>query len=131
MIIVDASVLTEALTGDGAAGKAARARLAQDPHWAAPSHLVVETFHAVRGRFLGGKISSARAEDAVAALTGASIEAIGIQSLLIRMWELRGNVSGYDAAYIAAAEAYRAPLITGDARLSRCTVARCVIEVIG
>ncbi|WP_063736634.1 type II toxin-antitoxin system VapC family toxin [Streptomyces sp. RTd22] len=131
MIIVDASVLTEALTGDGAAGKAARARLAQDPHWAAPGHLVVETFHAVRGRFLGGKISSARAEDAVAALTGASIEAIGIQPLLIRMWELRGNVSGNDAAYIAAAEAYRAPLITGDARLSRCTVARCVIEVIG
>lgn len=56
---------------------------------------------------------------------------IGIQPLLIRMWELRGNVSGYDAAYIAAAEAYRVPLITGDARLRRCTVARCAIEVIG
>ena len=91
----------------------------------------METFRAVRGRLLGGKISQARAEDAVEARTGASIEAIGIQPLLIRMWELRGDVSGYDAAYIAAAEAYRAPLITGDARLSRCTVPRCVIEVIG
>ncbi|MFD0446005.1 MULTISPECIES: type II toxin-antitoxin system VapC family toxin [Streptomyces violaceusniger group] len=131
MIIVDASVLIEALTGDAAAGKAARARLAQDPHWAAPGHLVVETFHAVRGRLLGGKITQARAEDAVAALTGASIESIAIQPLLMRMWELRGQVTGYHAAYIAAAEVYRAPLITGDARLSRCTMARCVIEVLG
>ncbi|AEM80952.1 type II toxin-antitoxin system VapC family toxin [Streptomyces violaceusniger] len=131
MIIVDAGVLTEALTGDAAAGKAARARLAQDPHWAAPGHLILETFHAVRGRLLGKKIAQARADDAVAALTGASIEAIGVQPLLIRMWELRSQVSGYDAAYVAAAEVYRAPLITGDARLSRCTVARCEIEVIG
>ncbi|GAA0933472.1 hypothetical protein GCM10009574_010450 [Streptomyces asiaticus] len=67
----------------------------------------------------------------MAALTGASIESIAIQPLLMRMWELRGQVTGYHAAYIAAAEVYRAPLITGDARLSRCTMARCVIEVLG
>lgn len=67
----------------------------------------------------------------MAAPAGASIEAIGIQPLLIRMGEPRSQVSGYDAAYVAAAEAYRAPLITGDARLSRCTMARCEIEIIG
>jgi len=130
MIVVDASVLAEVLTGDGTAGKAARDRLARDPHWAGPSHLVVETFHAVRGRLLGHKITEQRANDAVAALTGVSIETIDVQPLLPRIWELRANVSGYDAAYIAVAEVTQAPLITGGGRLSRCKVARCEIEVI-
>ncbi|MFI5662679.1 type II toxin-antitoxin system VapC family toxin [Streptomyces sp. NPDC051684] len=130
MIVVDASVLTEALTGDGTAGKAARARLMRDNHWAAPEHLIVETFHAVRGRRLGGKITQGRADAAIAALARMSIETIAVQRLLPRMWELRANVSGYDAAYIAAAEIFACPLITGDARLSRCKVARCEVEVI-
>ncbi|GAA5064656.1 type II toxin-antitoxin system VapC family toxin [Streptomyces similanensis] len=131
MIVVDASVLTEALTGDGTAGKAARARLMRDNHWAAPEHLVVETFHAIRGRRLGAKITQDRADAAVSALASLSLETIDAQRLLPRMWELRQNVSGYDAAYIAAAEAFACPLVTGDARLSRCMVARCTIEVIG
>ncbi|QKW27806.1 type II toxin-antitoxin system VapC family toxin [Streptomyces seoulensis] len=131
MIVVDASVLTEALTGDGTAGKAARARLMRDNHWAAPEHLVVETFHAIRGRRLGAKITQDRADATVSALASLSLETIDAQRLLPRMWELRQNVSGYDAAYIAAAEAFACPLVTGDARLSRCKVARCTIEVIG
>ncbi|NEA48057.1 type II toxin-antitoxin system VapC family toxin [Streptomyces sp. SID10815] len=131
MIVVDASVLTEALTGDGTAGKAARARLMRDNHWAAPEHLVVETFHAIRGRRLSAKITQGRADAAVSALASLSLETIDAQRLLPRMWELRQNVSGYDAACIAAAEAFACPLVTGDARLSRCKVARCTIEVIG
>ncbi|WP_351232675.1 type II toxin-antitoxin system VapC family toxin [Streptomyces sp. NPDC002133] len=130
MIVVDASVLTEALTGDGTAGKAARTRLMRDNHWAAPEHLVVETFHAIRGRLLGGRITPARADAAVAALTRVALETVDVQRLLPRMWELRQNVSGYDAAYIAAAETFACPLVTGDARLSRCNAARCAVEVI-
>ncbi|ORT61503.1 type II toxin-antitoxin system VapC family toxin [Streptomyces sp. CB03238] len=131
MIVIDASVLTEALTGDGTAGKAARARLMRDTHWAAPEHLLVETFHAVRGRLLGQKITPERADAAVAALSDVSLETVQVRRLLPRMWELRQNVSGYDAAYIAAAETFGCPLITGDARLSRCGASRCTIEVIG
>ncbi|MEU2430537.1 type II toxin-antitoxin system VapC family toxin [Streptomyces sp. NPDC007861] len=130
MIVVDASALTEALTGDGTAGKAARARLMRDTHWAAPDHLVVETFHSVRGRLLGGKIAPSRADAAVEALCQVALETVAVQRLLPRMWELRQNVSGYDAAYIAAAETFSCPLITGDARLSHCKVARCTIEVL-
>jgi predicted nucleic acid-binding protein len=130
VIVVDASVLTEALTGDGIAGKAARARLMRDSHWAAPEHLLVETFHSVRGRLLGRKITEERADEAVSALGRTAIETIEVRRLLPRMWELRQNVSGYDAAYIAAAEAFSCPLVTGDARLSRRKVARCTIEVI-
>lgn len=130
MIVIDASVLVEVLTDDGTTGKATRDRLAHDPHWAGPSHLVVETFHAVRGRALRRKLTEQRANDAIAALTGMSIETIDVQPLLPRMWELRANVSGCDAAYLAVAEVTQAPLITGDARLSRCKAARCEIEVI-
>lgn len=131
MIVVDASVLTAALIDDESSGKAARARLGSDAHWAGPGHLLVDTLQAVRGRLLGRKISAGRAGDAVAALTGASLDVIDVQPLLPRIWELRANVSAYDAAYVAVAEICAVPLITGDARLGRCKVARCTIEVIG
>ncbi|MEO7943217.1 MAG: hypothetical protein ABIR34_07435 [Marmoricola sp.] len=55
--MVDASVLTNAFTDDGLVGTRSRAELARDAHWAAPEHLVVEVFSAVRGRWLGKKIS--------------------------------------------------------------------------
>lgn len=130
MIVVDASVLTAALTEDGPRGKVARARLADDTHWVAPSHVLVEVAQAVRGRLLGGKITDARAGEAISALCGVSLELVGVQPLLVRMWELRANVSAYDAGYIAVAETYRIPLVTADGRLARCGAARCAIEVI-
>ena len=64
MIVVDASVLANALTDDGPLGQVARAELAQDVHWSGPGHLLGEAFSAVRGRLLGGKIAQERARDA-------------------------------------------------------------------
>ena len=49
--------MTNAFTDDGPVGTRARAELVRDAHWAAPEHLVVEVFSAVRGRWLGQKIS--------------------------------------------------------------------------
>jgi len=49
--------------------------------------------------------------------------------LLARCWELRDNLTIYDAAYVALAEALQAPLLTGDRRLARATGPRCAIEV--
>lgn len=45
------------------------------------------------------------------------------------MWQLRENVGGYDAAYVAAAEAYGCPLVTADARLMRTGDLRCEIRL--
>ncbi len=129
MIIVDASALTNALTDDGPIGEGGRAELARDLHWAAPEHLVVETFSAVRGRFLGGRISRQRAVDCVKALAELNIELISTTHLLPRMWQLRDNVSGYDAAYLAAAEAYGCPLVTADVRLTRVRGLRCDVRL--
>lgn len=129
MIVVDASVLTNAFTDDGPIGTRARAELARDAHWAAPEHLVVEVFSAVRGRWLGQKLGEKRAQDALSAMSGATIDLVPAAPLLLRMWELRSNVSGYDAAYVAVAEALGCALVTADARLARIPDLGCEIRV--
>jgi predicted nucleic acid-binding protein len=50
--------------------------------------------------------------------------------LLGRVWELRENVTAYDACYIALAEALDVPLVTADARLGLAAGPRCQITVI-
>ncbi|HEY1919497.1 MAG TPA: type II toxin-antitoxin system VapC family toxin [Streptosporangiaceae bacterium] len=47
-----------------------------------------------------------------------------------RVWELCSNLTTYDAAYVAAAEQYRCPLVTTDARLARAPGIRCPVDVI-
>ena len=51
-------------------------------------------------------------------------------ALLQRCWQLRDNVTMYDAAYIALAEALGAALLTADERLSRATGIKCTIEIV-
>ena len=129
MIVIDASVLANALTDDGALGQIARAELASDDHWAAPGHVLVETFSAIRGRLLGAKISDERAHQATAALAQAAVQLLPTAPLLQRMWELRANLSAYDAAYVAAAEATECALLTADARLRRAPNVRCEVRL--
>lgn len=129
MIVVDASVLANAFTDDGPVGTSGRSHLARDTHWAGPEHLVVEGFSAVRGRWLGHKITEQRARDALTALAAATIDLMAVAPLLDRMWELRSNVSGYDAAYLAVAESLDCTFVTADARLGRVPDLRCEVRV--
>ena len=130
MIVVDASVLTDALTDDGAVGDANRAALQRDPHWAAPAHLVLEVASAIRGGLLGGKIMLERAADAVDVLGRLEIDPVDPVVLLPRIWQLRSNLTVYDAAYVAAAEALGCPLLTGDVRLARASGLSCPVQVV-
>ena len=50
--------------------------------------------------------------------------------LLERVWELRENLSAYDAGYVALAEALRCSLVTADARISRASGVRCPVTVV-
>jgi predicted nucleic acid-binding protein len=130
VIVVDAAALTDAFTDDGSAGDAACAELADDDHWAAPEHVFVEVISAVRGRLLGGKIGALRAREAVDALAEASIDIVRTQPLAHRIWQLRENLTAYDAGYVAAAEANQCAFVTADARLGRATGVRCTVRVI-
>ena len=130
MIVVDASVLADALVDDGTMGDAARAVLASDPHWAAPAHLLIEVLSVIRGKTLGGKLGLDRAQEAVAALPTLVIDYVEAAELTGRMWELRGNVTAYDAAYVAAAEYLGSRLVTGDGRLAKSTGLRCEVTLI-
>lgn len=130
MIVVDASVLTHALVFDGERGASARFELASDEHWAAPEHWKIEVFSSVRGLLLGGKVGESRARQAIETLSTITVAPVSINDLLGRMWELRGNVTAYAAAYVAAAELHDAPLLTADARLARASGLRCKIRVV-
>lgn len=130
MIVLDASALADALLDDGPVGAAARAALAADPHWVAPAHLLVEVVSVIRGKTLGGKLDPARADDAVEALSTLVIDVVELARLVDRIWELRGNLTPYDAAYVAAAELLDCPLVTGDARLAKATGVRCEVRVV-
>jgi predicted nucleic acid-binding protein len=97
--------MIDALTADGPSGRAARKVTTADAHWIAPAHLIAEVTSGIRGLLRGGKISPHRADDAVQALAGVEIELADMQAQLPRIWELKDNVTPYDAACIALAEA--------------------------
>jgi predicted nucleic acid-binding protein len=130
VIVVDASALADALIDDASMGEAARAVLASDPHWAAPAHLLVEVVSVIRGKVLGGKLGPARAQEAVAALPTLVIDQVDVATLTDRMWQLRGNLSAYDAAYVATAELLDCPLVTGDGRLAKAPGIGCEIRLV-
>lgn len=58
------------------------------------------------------------------------VERVGVRGLLGRIWELRDNLSAYDATYVAVAEALESPLLTADGRLARAPGPRCTITVL-
>jgi predicted nucleic acid-binding protein len=130
VIVIDASVLAEALTGSGRTAEAARAALSDDARWAGPPLLKTETLSVVRGRLLGKKITQEVADAAVADLLAVVVDTVDEDCLLPRMWELRGDLTSYDAAYVAAAEALGCPLVTLDVKLSRAIGPRCPVQVV-
>ena len=130
MIVVDASVVANALLNDAVPGERAREAMSADDHWAAPASLVVEVLSAIRGQLLGTKIGEQRASDAVSALRELVIDPVDPVDLIGRIWQLRSNVSAYDAAYVAAAELLGCPLLTADARLVKANGTECEIRLI-
>ena len=130
MIVIDASALADALIDDGPVGESARGVLIADPHWAAPEHLLVEVMSVIRGKLLGGKLGIARAAEAISMLAGLVVVQVPTSQLVSRIWDLRDNLTAYDAGYVAAAELLACPLVTGDGRLAKASDARCEIKVI-
>jgi predicted nucleic acid-binding protein len=129
MLVVDASCLYEVLTGAPGA-EAIRGRLASDSDQAAPHILDVEVFGVVRREHRNGHLDRTAATQAVEDLAAWPGERFGHRALLPRAWELRDTVRGWDAMYVALAEALGATLVTTDRRLASATGPECEIEVV-
>jgi predicted nucleic acid-binding protein len=85
---------------------------------------------ALRGLVRGGKFDGTAAAELVADLLVLPVDRWHMSPLLPRMWELRDNLTPYDAAYVALAELTGAVLVTGDERITASPGARCEIQVI-
>ena len=129
MLVIEASVLVTALADDADDGDRARARLRGET-LAAPDLVDLEVTSVLRGRLAGGHLSARRAELALTDLAALPLERIPSLRLIPRCWELRDNLTVYDATYIALAEALAAPLLTADTRLAKAPDPRCTIEVL-
>ena len=129
MIVVDASVLANAIADDGPAGAAARERLRRARDIGAPDLVDVETVAVLRKRWLAGDLTARRFKSAIEDLATMPITRFPTGPLMVRAYELRANVTAYDAAYVAVAEGVAGTLVTGDRRLARAPGLRCEVEV--
>ena len=129
MLVVDASCLFHVLTGAPGA-EAVRDRLDADGDQAAPHIVDVEVFGVVRREHLRGNLDRTEATQAIEDLEAWPGERFGHRLLLARAWELRDTVRGWDAMYVALAEALSAVLVTTDRRLATATGPTCRIEAI-
>ena len=128
MIVLDASVLVEAVTEEGRRGEAARALL--DGPVAVPDVAFVEAFLAIGRQHLGGAITPERFVGAVAALDSLPVSPHESRRLLPRMAELAESVGAYDAAYVALAESLGTQLVTTDQPLARAHGPRCEVRLL-
>ncbi len=128
MLVVDASLVVAALIDSGKDGTWALELLATGP-LAAPHLMPVEAANILRRAVLAGQISADAAALAHADLLALRIELFPYSPFAARVWELRGNLTSYDAWYVAVAEALGAKLATLDVRLSRAQGPRCIFEI--
>lgn len=130
MIVVDASVLANAIGDDGEDGRAARAELRATEGVFAPDLVDVETVAVLRKRWLAQSISDARFDAAIGDLERLGMQRVPTLRLMRRAYELRANVTAYDATYVALAEALHCELLTADRRLAGADGPRCAIRVL-
>jgi predicted nucleic acid-binding protein len=121
--------LIEVLIGTARA-EPIRQRLALDQEHMAPHVIDVEVFSMIRREHGRGRLDRTAAEQAVDDLETWPGERFGHKLLLPRAWELRDTVRGWDAMYVALAEALDTGLVTTDARLAGAHGPYCRIEVL-
>jgi len=130
VIVVDASVLANAIGDDAGAGRQARSLLVQHRDLAAPDLVDVQTSAVFRRRWLAGDLSDERFEQAIDDLARMPLARFPTRALTRRAFELRANVTAYDACYVALAEALEWPLWTADRRLAHASGPRCSVRLI-
>ncbi|MEY2467956.1 MAG: hypothetical protein QOF21_654 [Actinomycetota bacterium] len=122
-VVCDASAVFELLLGDEFGLRVAEVLDGTDVH--APHIALFETANALRNAELQSRISVASAVGAMSGLYELEIEYWPFEAVATRAWELRQNLTFYDASYVALAEQLQAPLVTVDERLARAPGTHC------
>ncbi len=129
MIVTDAGTLVVATIDGGETGARARARLRHE-RLRAPDLVFIEVASVLRRLVRATTISTQQARTALLDLRSLPLVAVPHRPLLDRIWELRDNLTAYDATYVATAEALDATLLTTDGRLAAAPGPTCPIEVL-
>lgn len=128
MIVVDSSAVIDALTAVAGTDELRVQLATEDLH--APSLIDFEVVAALRGLTLRGHLSATRAADLLTDFNDLPVQRWpSADALRRRAFQLRDNLSAYDAAYVALAEALACPLVTRDARLARSSGHSAHVEV--
>ena len=126
-LVVDASLVVSALVDGGVTGSWAESLLAGE-QLSAPHLMPVEAANILRRAAAAGEISGDVAAMAHADLLDLRVELFPYGPFAARAWELRGNLTSYDAWYVALAEFLGSPMATLDPKLARASGPRCAFE---
>lgn len=124
---MDSSATVALLLDAGDTGQWATAAIDQ-ADLAAPHLMVFEASNVIRRLELARIITADQAAQAHADLLDLDVEGWPYDLLARRVWELRRNLSAYDASYVALAELLEAPLVTLDERIGRAPDLRCAVH---
>ena len=133
MIVLDASAAIEWLLQTPKAAAIEQhlySKAANSRGWHAPHLLDVEVAQVLRRHVAAGIVSVRRAGEAVEDLMALPLVRYPHDLLLPRIWELRGSLTAYDAAYVALAEALDASLVTCDRHLKFAPGHRARVDVV-
>ncbi|WP_205844132.1 type II toxin-antitoxin system VapC family toxin [Mycolicibacterium sp. GF69] len=126
-VVCDASTILAALLDSGDDGRWAAAKISEGDLYA-PTLLPFECANVMRRQELAGRISTDEAGQAHTDLLDLAIDYWPYDLLADRIWELRQNLSSYDAAYVALAETLDATVVTLDRRIGGAPRLRCEID---
>jgi predicted nucleic acid-binding protein len=124
VLVVDASVVAPLIADGGTDGDRFRGAV-RGQTLAGPDLLRVEVLSVIRRHLASGNLNAEQANDAVDDLLALPITLYPTTPLLRRCWDLRSNVTAYDACYVALAETLDVALLTADAKLADAPGTRC------
>jgi len=129
-VILDASAVVELLLGSAKGRQVAT--LIEDPSYSldVPHLIDVEVAQALRRYVRSGDLLESDAVMALGLLASLDLSRHSHEPLLERVWELRGNLTAYDAVYVALAEALNATLVTCDGRLAKAPGLRARLHLV-
>lgn len=123
-VVVDATAVVAALVDEGPDGRWAESELVRD-RLAAPHLMPVEAANILRRAELAGELSADAAALHHEDLKQLAVVLFPYEAHAARIWQLRKNLTAYDAWYVALAESIGAPLVTLDRRIARANGPRC------